>query len=593
MTQVLVATDVPASDATVGPRLHLSGTPSLVIGGVHEPLLEHEEVVELQRAANAFAEAYTREAEAALLAAGPVGLAGLDDAGLARLVYAATKLDSLRLAGRLLTDATATSRAVGRLRPSRIAWTFAAPRRAVAIAEAAGVSELSDYARSAAPPASPSEHVVAFLKVRRLDATARLLASAARGAPRPAVAPSAVLGLFDVRNAGMVHNLEDVLSAVRSAGGSTLALACDPRIEALRASRGGGPSAALAAWVTARGLAWSTSRAATVARQVRSLAESGRVVGEGDLVSAELARSVRRRIGLQFTTTYVWQCLVDAHAIDACLAEVEPRVMVTSSDAHRYSRLMVLLARGRGVPSAVIQHGALVGESVYVPIVADLMAAWGPWCRDWFVARGTPPERVVAAGVPRAEERRQQRPSGAARRLLFPAQPVPLEVTFDLLAMAVDHLRRHPETTLRVRPHPGESRVTALRAHVSRLQEGLAARVAVGEPGRPLSEDLDWADVVLTAESTVGIDALVHGVPIVILRHPRVRSAIPFAELGAGPEAHDGETLSRAIGEVAAGACADGASSFLEAYVGDSGPEAAEDVARHVLRLAHAHGGAP
>jgi hypothetical protein len=289
---------------------------------------------------------------------------------------------------------------------------------------------------------------------------------------------------------------------------------------------------------------------------------------------------------------YLAQTSIDLRAVERLLDARRPTAVVVASDAHRYARLLVLAARDRKIPTVVLQHGALAFQDFYVPVVADRMLAWGPWCRDWFVARGAPAPAVHDVGFVRSPARRPLRSPAdpAALRAMFPTQPVADHVTVAMLDTLREVLAADASLRLVVRPHPGEGRRALLAARLAGWPAPLRERTDVSPPGRALADDLAASDVVLTSQSTVGIDALAAGVPVVLIDHPDVAEPIPFRAFGCVVGA---ETA----GDVAAGLAAlrDDAfvarlaravDAFLEAYVGRADAAALAAAADAVEALA-------
>lgn len=423
---------------------------------------------------------------------------------------------------------------------------------------------------------------IASLKRARVDALARALSTLPEvRAARPTDRPPRVLGVFDVRNEGMIANVEALVGHCRGQGDPVAAVYMERRVgRRIRSALGPIAPLPLASFGRPADLVRAARAAAAVRRGAAAIV---RAAGGEDVLTMAAARYAADRLRV----VGVWQALVDQAAVGRSLDHLRPDAVLVASDAHWYARAYVAAARDRGITTAVLQHGALAFEHFYVPLVADRMLAWGPWCRDWFVDRGVDAARVAAAGCVRAPPRRPLRiPSAPPHRWLFAAQPVPDAVTRALLDRIQGALRVHPAARLVVRPHPGESRRGTLDALLATWEAGLRARVDVSPAGRRLADDLAAADVCLVSQSTVGIDALVAGVPVVVLAHERVAERVPFRSFGAVLTAGTASQLADAITALgsadAAAGLARGADAFLDAYLGRSA-EAALAAAREAL----------
>lgn len=507
----------------------------------------------------------------------------------ALLVAAVSKLDVYRDVRRGLTAHALLRRAVEVRRPQAIDWWAGDAGLARAVVRDVGVRAPVRVRRGSVPAGSLGDAALRWAKDSRWDWTVRAVSSSARSTRiegRRPPASGVVLGAFDVRNAGMVESVGLVLKALDAQGIASAGVVMDHRVARLVHEVADLPIAPLTAFVRAGAVARALTSAPGVLRALRAdLPRS--IVDASERAIATVALE-RLHLG------YVAQTLVDLAAVERLFDVVQPRALVLASDAHRYARMLVLAAAARRVPSVVLQHGALVGEHVYVPVVATRMLAWGPWCRDWFVRRGVPGDAVASVGFVRAPSRRAYRGHAHERpRLaLFAGQPIPDAVTRSFLGWCRDALLADPALRLRVRPHPGEGRRAFLAEVLSSWPPSARDRTETSSVGQALGRDLDDADVVLASQSTVGIDALAAGVPLVMLRHPLIREAIPFLEFGSAEEASSSVELLAALNAVGqpdrAAQRAAGVGAFLNAYVGRDGPESLDAAVRSVRELVEA-----
>lgn len=493
-------------------------------------------------------------------------------AGAARLVAAVSKLDVYVDVQRFATWLVLVERALALVVPTVVEWRTDDGGAARAVVARLGSGVPVRVVRAPASSGTRAERWLRRVKRDRWEWTVRAVAGLADAlrSPGHTMHSADVLGVFDVRNAGMIANVASVAAALRDQGASVVGVAMDLRVARQAAALVETVAICpFAAFARAVDVGRAVARAPAVRRALRQFATDA--FEDPSERAAACFAFARLHVG------YVAQTLFDAETSEHLLDRLRPRVVLVASDAHRYARLLVLAARARGVASAVLQHGALVGDHFYVPVVADRMLAWGPWCRDWFVDRGTPPDRVEPVGFVRAPDRRAASSPDAAgaRCALYAGQPVPDHVTRDLLARCRDALEGDPWLRLRVRPHPGEGRRALLAEVVAGWPATVRERVELSPPERSLKEDLEAADVVLASQSTVAIDALAAGVPVVTLRHEAVREAIPFRAFACTEEATSGAELLDALGGVAdparAAARAKGADAFLDAYLGRAG----------------------
>ncbi|MGD8717192.1 MAG: hypothetical protein PVH29_00080 [Candidatus Zixiibacteriota bacterium] len=262
-----------------------------------------------------------------------------------------------------------------------------------------------------------------------------------------------------------------------------------------------------------------------------------------------------------------------ATAVEAFLERWRPSLIVHMSDAHMAGRLVSTLAGRRGVPTLVIQNHITGGPTFgYLPLSSSRMAAWGDVSRDWMIAGGAPPEKVVVTGSPYAAlaarkcnelNRPGKRKAGSlvlATNILSPDEN-------RALARACASYSAQRGRRLVVRPHPVEADAL-YRAIISRA--GLTDAVITKDT--PLEEVLADAAVVVMSQSGVGVDAVAAGVPFIYVNlAPDVPDYIPYVRYGAAAGVRDLGRLERTIDDVLhapPGSFDRGREAFGRAYLG-------------------------
>lgn len=246
----------------------------------------------------------------------------------------------------------------------------------------------------------------------------------------------------------------------------------------------------------------------------------------------------------------------DYFRIQAFLDGVGPRRIVMGSDAHKFSRLITLLARRRGVETLVIQHGATIGRHAYVPVYADRMAVWGTISRQWFMENRVAPDRLVVTGQPRLDRlvnyRKTEAPGKADKCQRFRV----VLATNDLLGNRNDLLMKtvcqgvrplSEELDLVMKLHPGERN----HGQYTRFARRFNLNWTIVSKG-DLYELLVSADTVITAQSTVGIEALAMGLPLIIVEVPGVPKIVPYDRYECAMAVHDAAGLTTAMGRLMA-----------------------------------------
>ena len=303
-----------------------------------------------------------------------------------------------------------------------------------------------------------------------------------------------------------------------------------------------------------------------------------------------------------------------ARAMDeagAALDALAPQVAVTYAEAGGWGRALVLEARRRGIPSVGIQHGFIYRHWLNYLHEPDELQPLGPdggfpcpdrtLVFDAFAARhlagpghlpadslritgSTARDRLVDACVQLGrggsrETIRRELGVGPDDHLLV------LAAKFSEIRGELPELFRsvaaRPSLRLIVKAHPAET-----PAGYAALAAGLP-RIRIEEAGADLARLLAAADALVTRNSTVAIDALLLGLPTLVVGRPSNLS--PFVEAGVMAGAAPDE-LPRAIERVLYDR--EARTTLVERirqFIADGGMpadgRAAERAAEHILAL--------
>jgi hypothetical protein len=286
---------------------------------------------------------------------------------------------------------------------------------------------------------------------------------------------------------------------------------------------------------------------------------------------------------------------VEHAAVRRTIEAVEPQWVVVATDQHRIGRLAAQLRPSSGHRLYVLQHGLPSDDIGYTPVVADRVAVWSDSSRDWFLRRGTAPERLTVLGNPRHDplvladravlSEKVVRDHGLSRRprIVLAMSGIAEQATKQLVDLVLAALLGLPTASLIVKLHPGGGEGDAVRRAVRDLGPE-AGRVRIVRHA-PISPLLGWADIVVAHRTSVVLDALIVGTPVVT---PRLAPGVsPGPEDLRLPEVADVAQLTEAI--AAAGqnagraALLDLARADLERVAGPSDGRSAVRIARDLL----------
>jgi hypothetical protein len=246
-------------------------------------------------------------------------------------------------------------------------------------------------------------------------------------------------------------------------------------------------------------------------------------------------------------------------AIDA----LSPEVVVTYAEAGGWGRALILEARRRRVRSVGLQHGFIYRHWLNYLHEPDEMEPSGvdagfpypdrtllfdDYAREYLSASGRfPTESLRVTGSARLDDlarrfaelrggrdaiRRELGIAAGQPLAILAAKFIEIERELPALAAAVAAL---PAVRLIVKPHPAET------PDLYRPALQSAANASIAPADADLSRLLAAADAVVTMNSTVAIDALVLGLPALVIGLPN--NLQPFVDAGAMVGARTGEPL--------------------------------------------------
>ncbi len=244
---------------------------------------------------------------------------------------------------------------------------------------------------------------------------------------------------------------------------------------------------------------------------------------------------VRRAAAFEGATGQAAEIAWQLHCQSRWLRAARPSAVIWPWENHGWERALTREARSLGIPTIGHQH-SVIGQQFNIgaidsDAIPDIVAANGPSGRDQLIRRAVPAERIVVAGTLRFKPAK-----GPAHD---PSGPVFVAVPFDraVAAQMIEALRPLSERGIevRIRDHP---------LFPVEFKESPTLRRADG----PLQAQAS-VRAVLYAATTVGLEALLAGLPVVRFV-PRGRIALdvmPDAGLvpDAGPDDVD-RVLERA-----------------------------------------------
>lgn len=239
--------------------------------------------------------------------------------------------------------------------------------------------------------------------------------------------------------------------------------------------------------------------------------------------------------------------------IERFLSKNHVRAVVLMNDANSFEKLVALTAKKFGIPTAVVQHGITGHEIGFVPLSADFIMVWGEESKSWLIKRGIDKNRIIITGSPRHEVLSKGSSSKKIKKVLyvpqisnresnFPNYHITLKERKEILRMVLQAFKENNlELTISVR----------LGDQNEKLIDKIAKEVGFSNYkkyyGKDIVSAIKGSDLVLTQFSTVGIEGLLLGKPLITLEINELGRYVPFSKYGASQAVKTKEQLKKAL----------------------------------------------
>ena len=357
------------------------------------------------------------------------------------------------------------------------------------------------------PKLSPLAH----LKALGYDRALRAMAGAAVGKPSHATRGRSAV-LVEIPTPSMTDSI--ALVARQLAADGVNVWAADPRVRPRLSHLGLRPVSVAVPFRRQASLVLDGHREARAAWE-QILADPPQILHEDRDVTQCVLAALRPLV----ERSVPW-IAAEAEALRGLLGRVEPPAIVVASDQHRMGRIVTQLAPGRVV---VVQHGLPQAEVGYLPVVAKKVAVWSEASHDWFVEHGTPAHYLQVTGNPRFDslvmqttaplERGRARLPRGDLRVLLGLSPTDPARNRALLGMVLHGVAGMPSASLVVKLHPGQGDWSWVRGEIRLADVPGPVQILRQEP---MSRLLRWAHATIVHRSTVALDSLVAGTPVVV-----------------------------------------------------------------------------
>jgi len=201
------------------------------------------------------------------------------------------------------------------------------------------------------------------------------------------------------------------------------------------------------------------------------------------------------------------------------------------SDSHKLARITSLLGKTRNFKTMAIQHGAPILPHAYVPVYADWLAIWSVGIKEWFLHNGVSNDKLLITGNPRYDKlRRQVKCHNSKKKIVLLTNPMGTHVNITILELLLPALSFY-KLDFVIKTHPSEP-VTDYNFYFNKLTD---VNCFV-EHNKTIDQIINKDDIVITTNSTAGIEALILGGILHIIKVDGVPNSIPYSDYNIANE---------------------------------------------------------
>lgn len=227
--------------------------------------------------------------------------------------------------------------------------------------------------------------------------------------------------------------------------------------------------------------------------------------------------------------------------VDHFFSKVPISCVMTGTTTDTVSRVFVLVAKQKAIPSVCLQHGLIGVEEQYMPILATNNCVLGNYEKEWYLSRGAGPEKIMITGHPRhdliftsnilAENKTKQqlRIDPGKKTLLIITQP---STEVEPLQKFISKINQSASFQLFIKAHPHEYAKKTLHKYNSLFHTNQNLNlIPQGTSLYHLIPSMDF--VIIASDSTAGLEAMLYEKPIVLyLKNEKERTFDFYDEMG-------------------------------------------------------------
>jgi len=225
------------------------------------------------------------------------------------------------------------------------------------------------------------------------------------------------------------------------------------------------------------------------------------------------------------------------------------RSLVLRNDLKELEKTVILASRAKNIPTLVVQHGILAEHNGHGVIHADMIAVWGEYASAWYKRFGNENKKIIVTGNPAFDimlgaqagygKDIMLRSLGLAGKrslvtVISPGQSMFRQTAFVYDDVAENMIRGMVKAVATVRDvnlviklHPNED-PAVFSGFIDKKDRDFVSMVSKTD----LRALITASDLVVTMDSTVGLEAVIAGKPLMVINLTGREDLIPYVERG-------------------------------------------------------------
>ncbi len=260
--------------------------------------------------------------------------------------------------------------------------------------------------------------------------------------------------------------------------------------------------------------------------------------------------------------TYYSDIIGIIEIIKDALAKKSIELVILMGDSCVPERAIIGAADSNSIPSLIVQHGVMADTWGYVPLHGTKMAVFGEFSKKFMIEHGTDSDRVIVTGSPiydalimkkdfsHEDEIYKQLGLDKSNEIIVLATQGLVEHKLGslgdwkiLVSNVMEAMKMFPDKQLVIKLHPHEKEDKYYKFFPLMKNVTIIKDIDIHSLFRV-------SKILLTESSTVGLDSMIQGIPVITINFTGRPDIIPYASSGAAIGVKNQDELIEAIKKI-------------------------------------------